>query len=235
MASVNGYTTEFADTDGTWKFGNESVNLKSLIKRTRLWAEHKASEWRIVRNSDGIVIAYSDNAYATPTSTPETVASAAPVAAQAEPVADADLPFAEGMGDSEQGSEQRVIETTPAQLVAAILGLPVTSERATIWTHNADDTPFPFITDWRKCHQAAWLFAERGAVTGHGRKAKSTVKGHKRVKSPKNGVQVMMQRKTPQIEEIKANYRQQQQAVAYRKQQAIIQLFQQAWAVGKAA
>jgi hypothetical protein len=49
------------------------------------------------------------------------------------------------------------------------------------WTHNANEMPRPVATDWRSCHQAAWLFAERETVTGHGRTSRNSAnKGQKR-------------------------------------------------------
>jgi hypothetical protein len=136
-------------------------------------------------------------------------------------IADALLPFAEGMDGSEY--------------------LRPTFQ----WTHNANDMPRPVATDWRSCHQVAWLFAEREGVTGHGRTSRNREnanKGRKRNAKRVNDTTVMMERNATKQAEIRAKYAERERTVTpvTRKRRSILNIQQQiaildALGIGRAA
>jgi hypothetical protein len=115
------------------------------------------------------------------------------------PVADSDIPFAQGMDDSEPQGEGVF------KMGDSLIG------QANIWTHNFDDMPRPRATEtWRNSKRDAWLFTERATVTGHGRTSRNRAnKGHKGVKSQRKLSSITMERNESKQAANRAKYSQQ--------------------------
>jgi hypothetical protein len=74
------------------------------------------------------------------------------------------------------------------------------------WTHNANEMPRPVATDWRSCHQATWLFAEREGVTGHGRTSRNRAKTRQfKVKQGRKAQLANMERRKAPMPQKRAN------------------------------
>lgn len=135
--------------------------------------------------------------------------------AEHAPDADSEIPFAAGVDDSEPvfiiTDDNDPVMTEIRDAIRA--SLPVASEptdegvfkvgdtligQANIYTHNANDMPRPVAIDWRRIHQATWLFTERENVTGHGRTSRNREnarKGAKNAKTTRNGSTLVMMEK----------------------------------------
>lgn len=159
--AISGHLVLQMKRRGEWIMLTDSAHRKALdILRDEAKSKYGVIaknnyEWRIIRMSDKVAIAYSKNAYAAP---------------------QASTPAADSPASGEQGSS--VFK----------------------WSHNFNDALRPQLTDWRGSQQAAWLFAERTGVTGHGRPSRNRsnsrqnkAKGSRKLSSTMN-----IERRTPE-------------------------------------